>query len=231
MNHIILAGDSIFDNGHWVPGYPDVATQVKSLFDANDKVTLLAVDGDIINGVADQLKSLPDDATHLFVSAGGNDALGMLGAMRKAVSSVAEGFLHFHKIRKEFERMYQAMLSNALSYNLSTTICTIYKPCLSHRNAIRMFSHSESGLTSEQQQKVANTALPIINSVISNEAIKAELPVIDLEVIFNNVADYANDIEPSAVGGMKMARIIKEIVDTHDFSINKTMVYKGNVAK
>ena len=225
MNHIILAGDSIFDNGSWVPGDPDVATQVKSLFDIKDKVTLLAVDGDIINGVADQLKGLPDDATHLFISVGGNDALGMLGTMRKAVSSVAEGFLHFHKIRKEFERMYQAMLSNALSYNLPTTVCTIYKPCLSHRNAIRMFSHSESGLTSEQQQKVANTALPIINSVISKEAIKAGLPVIDLEVIFNNVTDYANDIEPSAVGGMKMARIIKEIVDTHDFSTRKTVIY------
>ena len=225
MNHIILAGDSIFDNGSWVPGDPDVATQVKSLFDANDKVTLLAVDGDIINGVADQLKSLPDDATHLFISVGGNDALGVLGEMQTTVPSIAEGFLHFHKIRKEFERMYQAMLSNALSYNLPTTVCTIYRPCLSHRNAIRMLSHSESDLTSDQQQKVANTALPIINSVISKEAIKAGLPVIDLEVIFNNVTDYANDIEPSAVGGMKMAIIIKEIAHEHDFSINRTKVY------
>ena len=88
-----------------------------------------------------------------------------------------------------------------------------------------MLSHSESDLTSDQQQKVANTALPIINSVISKEAIKAGLPVIDLEVIFNDVADYANDIEPSAVGGMKMAKIIKEIVTSHDFSINRTKVY------
>ena len=88
-----------------------------------------------------------------------------------------------------------------------------------------MLSHSESDLTSDQQQKVANTALPIINSVISKEAIKAGLPVMDLEVIFNDVADYANDIEPSAVGGMKMAKIIKEIVTSHDFSINRTKVY------
>ena len=44
----------------------------------------------------------------------------------------------------------------------------------------------------------------------------------DLEVIFNDVADYANDIEPSAVGGMKMAKIIKEIVEIHDFSIDQT---------
>ena len=225
MNHIILAGDSIFDNGHWVPGDPDVATQVKSLFDANDKVTLLAVDGDIINGVADQLKSLPDDATHLFVSVGGNDALGVLGEMQKTVSSIAEGFLHFHKIREEFERMYQAMLSNAISYNLPTTVCTIYRPCIAHRNAFRLSGYSESYLTSDQQQLVAITALPIINSVISKEAIKAGLPVMDLEVIFNDVADYANDIEPSAVGGMKMAKIIKEIVTSHDFSINRTKVY------
>ena len=225
MNHIILAGDSIFDNGSWVPGDPDVATQVKSLFDIKDKVTLLAVDGDIINGVADQLKSLPDDASHLFISVGGDDALSVLGEMQKTVPSIAEGFLHFHKIRKEFERMYQAMLSNALSYNLPTTVCTIYKPCLSHRNAIRILSHSESNLNSDQQQKVANTALPIINSIISKEAIKAGLPVIDLEIIFNDVADYANDIEPSAVGGMKMAKIIKEIVTSHDFSIDQTKVY------
>ena len=88
-----------------------------------------------------------------------------------------------------------------------------------------MLSHSESDLTSDQQQKVANTALPIINSVISKEAIKAGLPVMDLEVIFNDVADYANEIEPSAVGGMKMAKIIKEIVTSHDFSINRTKVY------
>ena len=225
MNHIILAGDSIFDNGNWVPGDPDVATQVKNLFDIKDKVTLLAVDGDIINGVADQLKSLPDDATHLFISVGGNDALGVLGEMQTTVPSIAEGFLHFHKIRKEFERMYQAMLSNALSYNLPTTVCTIYRPCLAHRNAFRLSGYSESDLTSDQQQKVANTALPIINSIISKEAVKAGAPLIDLRLIFDDAADYANPIEPSAVGGMKMAKIIKEIVYEHDFSIRRSKIF------
>tara|TARA_B100001250_G_scaffold277610_2_gene240091 strand:- start:2580 stop:3275 length:696 start_codon:yes stop_codon:yes gene_type:complete len=231
MKHVILAGDSIFDNGTWVPGDPDVAEQLRGLLGPDDKVTLLAVDGDVINGVSHQLNDLPNDATHLFISVGGNDALGALRVMEMPVNKVGEGFLLFHEVRKEFEKMYQNMLSNALSYRLPTTVCTIYRPCLSHGNAIRMIGHSDIDLNSDQQQKIANTALPIINGIIRNEAISAGLPIMDLEIIFNDVSDYANDIEPSAVGGMKMAKIIKEIVNIHDFSINKTVVYKGNVAK
>ena len=226
MKHIILAGDSIFDNGVYVPGEPDIANQVESLIDPNEQVTLLAIDGDITTGVAAQLKQLPDDATHLFVSVGGNDALHVLHTLQNQVSSVAEVFLHFHRIRKEFDRKYQTMLSNALSYNLPTTVCTIYKPCLSHRNAVRLLGYVEGGgLSNDEQQKITNTALPIINDVIFEGAIKAGLPVIDLKVIFDDVADYANEIEPSAVGGMKIAKIIKEIVTGHDFSINRTKVY------
>ena len=67
MKHIILAGDSIFDNGTWVPGDPDVAEQLRGLLGPDDKVTLLAVDGDVINGVSHQLNDLPNDATHLFI--------------------------------------------------------------------------------------------------------------------------------------------------------------------
>ena len=43
---------------------------------------------------------------------------------------------------------------------------------------------------------------------------------------FDSDEDYANPIEPSAIGGMKMAKIIKEISDNHDFSIKDSVVYK-----
>ena len=67
MKHIILAGDSIFDNGSYVKAEePDVADQLKIILDKNDKVTLLARDGDIVSGVANQLKQLPDDATNIY---------------------------------------------------------------------------------------------------------------------------------------------------------------------
>ena len=73
--HIVLAGDSIFDNQSYVPGQPDVAKQLKNYFGGNVDVTLLAIDGDITVGVEDQLKRLPAETSHLFISVGGNDAL------------------------------------------------------------------------------------------------------------------------------------------------------------
>ena len=52
MKHIILAGDSIFDNSAYINNTePDVAAQVKSVMGKNDRVTLLAVDGDVTSGL------------------------------------------------------------------------------------------------------------------------------------------------------------------------------------
>ena len=46
MKHIILAGDSVFDNRTYVRvGEPDVRNQLADLLDDGDKATLIAVDG------------------------------------------------------------------------------------------------------------------------------------------------------------------------------------------
>jgi hypothetical protein len=39
------------------------------------RATLNAVDGNVVEDVARQLQKIPADATHLFISAGGNNAL------------------------------------------------------------------------------------------------------------------------------------------------------------
>ena len=41
----------------------------------------------------------------------------------------------------------------------------------------------------------------------------------------NEDFDYANPIEPSAAGGLKVAKIIKEIVYNHDFSLRNTVIF------
>ena len=225
MKHLILAGDSIFDNGVYVPGKPDVANQLESIIESNDKVTLLAIDGDITTGVANQLKQLPDDATHLFISVGGNDALHVLHRLQNQVDSVGEGFLEFHSIKNDFQRKYRRMLEITLSFGLPTTLCTIYNPCFNHNELARVSDYLGYGINNEILQKIATTALPIFNDIISKEAVKTGIPLIDLRLIFDDVADYANPIEPSDIGGIKMAMIIKEIAYEHDFSINRTKVY------
>jgi len=72
MRHLVLLGDSIFDNGVYVQrGQPAVIDQLKAqIKDHGWKATLLAVDGHVLSHIADQLRNLPKDATHLFISIG-----------------------------------------------------------------------------------------------------------------------------------------------------------------
>ena len=103
--HIILVGDSIFDNGIYVNlDEPNVTEQVQKLLEDEDQVSLLAVDGDITVDISQQLEKLPEDATHLFISIGGNDALEFLQAFSNPTANLGEGFYQFYGIRQEFER-------------------------------------------------------------------------------------------------------------------------------
>src|SRR4051812_42542033 len=73
--HVVLLGDSIFDNHRYVIPGGDVLTQVRAQLPHRATATLRAVDGAVTAGLSAQLRDLPADATHLFVSIGGNDAL------------------------------------------------------------------------------------------------------------------------------------------------------------
>ena len=118
------------------------------------------------------------------------------------------------------------MLTNALSFNIPTTLCTIYHPCFNHSETERMSDYMSFGVSNDTLQKMAMAALPIFNDIIFQEAVNFNIPVIDLRLIFNDESDYANPIEPSAIGGLKMAKVIKKVVYEHDFSSNHTIVYK-----
>ena len=88
MGHVVLLGDSIFDNARYVPEPPPVVDQLRQALPRGWRDSLLAVDGHITKDVARQLTALPGDATHLVVSVGGNDALtesNILGAVADTV--------------------------------------------------------------------------------------------------------------------------------------------------
>jgi hypothetical protein len=117
------------------------------------------------------------------------------------------------------------MLTNALSYNLPTILLTIYHPCFNHSEIERVSDYMIPGVNNETLQKMAMTALPIFNDIIFQEAVNFNIPVIDLRLIFNDKSDYANPIEPSAIGGLKMAKVIRKVIYKHDFSLKNTVVY------
>ena len=86
--HIVLFGDSIFDNAAYVGRAPDVVRQLRTRLGEGWKATLLAVDGDVTADVERQLGQLPREATHLVVSVGGNDALGSSSILAQPATSV-----------------------------------------------------------------------------------------------------------------------------------------------
>jgi hypothetical protein len=93
--HVVLLGDSIFDNAAYVADRPAVIDHLRRALPADWRATLLAVDGDTTNMVAVRLPGLPADATHLIVSVGGNDALmhiDLLGADHNILPQLADGW-------------------------------------------------------------------------------------------------------------------------------------------
>src|SRR5688572_1030904 len=91
MAHVVLLGDSILDNARYVPGGPSVIEHLRRALPRGWQGTLLAIDGSVASDVAAQVERLPSDATHLVVSAGGNDALGHSAMiLRESAASFAE---------------------------------------------------------------------------------------------------------------------------------------------
>src|SRR4051812_4389959 len=126
MPHIALLGDSVFDNAAYVRGGPDVATQLRGTIPRGWTVTLLAVDGAMIDGVDRQLARLPADVTHLVVSAGGNDALGHSDLLERRATSSPQVLGWLADAAEAFEIRYRRMLDSLLARRLPLTLCTIY---------------------------------------------------------------------------------------------------------
>ena len=99
MSHLVLLGDSVFDNVAYVgAGAPDVVRQVRQRLPHGSRATLLAVDGSTTGSVREQLRRLPSDATHLVVSVGGNDALGSGDFLAAPAGSAGEALLGLAEI-------------------------------------------------------------------------------------------------------------------------------------
>ncbi|MFN3728074.1 MAG: SGNH/GDSL hydrolase family protein [Allosphingosinicella sp.] len=195
MPHLVLLGDSIFDNARYVPGEPDVVRQVRAALPKGWTASLEAVDGATTRNVPSQTARLPKDATHLVVSMGGNDALGTSHILYENVRQVAEAVLRLRDAQERFATDYHAALDAVLARGLPTAVCTIYDTP-----------------QTRTEQPIIRTALSVFNDVISRAAFSQGLPLIDLRLICNEDADYANPIEPSARGGEKMARAIARLV-------------------
>jgi hypothetical protein len=208
MRHVVLLGDSIFDNAGYVPGKPPVIEQLRSRLAGEWEATLLAVDGHVTVDVIRQTARLPKDASHLVVSCGGNDALGFSNILNEKANSVAEVLQRFAEIRSDFQRNFRNMLTHVLRLGKPTAVCTIYD-------------------TVPGYEPWALAALAMFNEIILREAFSVKVPVVDLRLTFTEPADYSalSPIEPSAAGGEKITQAICRLLNNHDYSKKYSAVY------
>jgi hypothetical protein len=118
-------------------------------------------------------------------------------------------FQRIAEIGELFEQGYREMLQAVLARRIPTTLCTIYYPCIADP-AI---------------QQVTVAGLLVFNDVILRAAFRAGVPVIDLRLVCTSTADYANEIEPSVLGGEKIAETITRVVTGHDFTRQGSTIY------
>ena len=190
--HIVLIGDSIFDNARYTRGGPAVISQVRQLLPLGWRASLLAVDGDVSEDIPAQLERMPLDASHLVLSVGGNDALSQLEILDRPAISTSAALAALADISQAFEGKYRRAVTACLGKHLPLTLCTIYNGCFPDGN----------------YQRLASTALMVFNDVILRVGIESGLGIIDLRFVCSSPADYANPIEPSSIGGSKIARAI-----------------------
>jgi lysophospholipase L1-like esterase len=194
--HVVLVGDSIFDNAAYVGSGPAVIDQVNSALPSQWKATLLAIDGAMTGDISHQLSRLPSDTTHIVVSVGGNDALSHKSLLDEKADSVADVLARLAKIQRLFRGAYNSMLDQVTELGIPTAVCTIYN----------------SRYPDLAEREIANVGLTIFNDVITQEAAIHGLPVIDLRTIFQSDDDYANAVEPSSKGGEKIAAAIAHLI-------------------
>ena len=186
----------MIDNKAYVGGGPDATEQLGNLVPREWKITRLALDGAVSSGVLGQLERLPRDTTHIVISAGGNDALGRSSVLDETANSVASALVRLAAIQDGFRTDYAAMMDAAARHKLPTAVCTVYDP--RYPEPLR--------------KRLSSLALSVINDVITREAFARDMTLMDLRVMFSEDGDFANPIEPSVQGGMKLARGIQRFV-------------------
>ncbi len=222
MNKIYLLGDSIIDNAPYVKkNEKDVASHLNSMYKCSPQINIYnrAVDGHTMKDLlGTQLSDEGlDEATHIVTSIGGNDLLHNLFFLIDSVGLHQEGSIKliprtttrnktfedtYFEIIKPMQQEYESVVANLSNYRAKLLLCTVYEGDLVDSDEFSDVIYS------------SKTMLSIFNDIVYRTAQKYNAEVLELRDIFVSPEDYANPIEPSHIGGEKLAKAIKGWVDS-----------------
>lgn len=207
MPHVVLLGDSPFDNAAYIKGGLSIIEKLRLHLPPDWQATLLAHDGDVIEDVLAQTKKLPADASHLIISCGINDALEQLGLLQEPTTSIIAGLNILARAAKVFTSRYHSMLEHVKTLNKNVVVCILYNP--------------------PQLDPGTLMALALVNDMIVHEVVRAGLSLVDLRLICNERSDYSpiSSFDVSESGGEKIASVIAGILTPDGFAKTSCGIY------
>lgn len=116
----------------------------------------------------------------------------------RPTTTVSQGIVLLGQVATGFRAHYEAAVDEVLSLKRPLTLCTVY-----------------NGHFPPPHDEVITSALGVFNDVIYRVANARGLKVIDLRDVCSRPEDFANPIEPSGPGGLKIAQAIARTCGTH----------------
>lgn len=206
--HIVLLGDSTLDNGRYLNlarGELSVEKQLtKRCLERGWDMTVLAQDGSMLEDVRQrQLPLVPEAATHIILSASGNDLLSLLNQMVVANFTLSSMYTTIGTGLGQVSEDYRVLVQDVKALGCHLACCTLYRPSFNH-----MFFKS-----------LATFSLGIHNNRIRQISTDLDSSIIEFSDIFDDPADFANPLELSSRGGSKLVGNVSAFVA--DFPISK----------
>ena len=150
-----------------------------------------------------QIQLIPEEATHIALSIGGNDLLRLSDNLGDKVGTrFQENLIFLSKLKQKFAEKFRRVIHNINSLGIPFTVCTIYY-------AGSIVETGEKRIDLGDQLGFAGTDIVVdaFDAAITQVSQKAEncREIIDLRLLFDDTNCYANPIEPSRIGGEKIS--------------------------
>ena len=223
MSKVALLGDSIIDNKVYVgPGEFSVLEHIELLSDL--EFSQIALDGDTtVEVLYNQLEKLEETSDFNVLSIGGNDLLEHLHLLVDPINK--NTFSRNLEIMNEFiepiKERYEKIVEYLSKKEGKLLLCTVYNGDFERDDGHETFEGDEGfifgiGDLLKGKQEAATVIARVFNDVVYSTGKKFGVDVLELREIFTDSIDYANPIEPSHVGGAKLAENILKWIKSHD---------------
>ena len=181
MDNIVLVGDSILNNANYVSPGLTVYDLIKS---KHENVQMYAADNSAIKDVIKQVENMPNKFntknTYIFVSAGGNDILNL--SIHQDEESTKNLFNMYLLLIKAIKQKFP---------NANIVALNIYYP-------------------PNPYYKIFYKTVEMWNNLLMKNKTIQGYSVININKMLTSEDDFTRDIEPSDIGGEKIADAITE---------------------